>query len=140
MQLRKELEGQQCNELSIYRGELSDYTLATELKKLSVSFPQLEATFFNVLAERVKANGFTDERLKDSIGFLIDNFTYPKPSIANIISFDKRIKLYDYEEVALLVTKNETRFENFAIIKRNGKTFRIKKTDKEKYNIQNEIL
>jgi len=139
MQLNKELDGQNSKEISIYSGELTDNTLAFGLKKLSAAFPQLEPIFFNLLTERIKVNGFTDERLIDSINFLIDNFTYPKPSIANVISFDKRIKLYDYDEVAKLVTNKETRFENFAKIRRNGTLFWIKKTDKELFKIQDEI-
>lgn len=136
MQLCRELEGQQCNEISIYKGNLTDYTLATELKKLSLSFPQLEPAYFNVLAERLKANGFNDERLKESVGFLIDNFTYPKPSIANIIGFDKKVKLYSHNEVSKQVTDLEASFDDFCHYRKNEKLFWIKKTDREKYNIQ----
>jgi hypothetical protein len=126
---------QKCSEISIYIGELTDYTLATELKKLSVSFPNLESTFFNVLAERIKVNGFSDERLKDAVGFLIDNFTYQKPSIANIISFDKRIKLYTQTELLGLVSENKASLDDYFRHWINGNLYRVKKSDAESFGI-----
>jgi hypothetical protein len=114
--------------------------IATELRKLKAVFPAIENDFISVLSERLKSNEFTEKRLKDSIGFVIDNFEYQKPNIANIISFDKKIKLYTHNEVCLLVTGHEASFEDFAHYRKNGTLFWIKKTDKIKYNIKDENL
>ena len=69
------------------------------MKKLKESFPGLHEGFFIVLSDRLKEKGFTDLRLMDSINNLIDTCPYPTPSIANIISWDKQINLYTYDEM-----------------------------------------
>lgn len=122
------------NEISIYDDKLTENVVMLELKKLSVSFPDLKGEFFTVLSERLVKNGFTDSRLKDAIGFVIDNCTYKKPSIANIISYDKTVKLYSHNDVCNEVYKGNT-FDDFKIIERNGKKFWIKKTDAEQYGL-----
>jgi hypothetical protein len=96
---------QKDNSLSIYRGELSTMTVINEMKRLKYAFPQLPQGFYDILSDRIKANGFSDDRLKDAINNIIDNCIYPVPSIANIISFDKRVKLYTYTEILDLVNQ-----------------------------------
>lgn len=81
-------------------------------------------------------NKFTDQRLKDAVGYLIDNFQYKKPNIADLIRFDKRVKLWSYNEVCNLVSKQEGTFDDFVKYKKNETLFWIKRTDKEQFNIQ----
>lgn len=76
------------------------------MKRLKNAFPQLPQGFYDILSDRIKANGFSDDRLKDAINSLIDNCIYPVPSIANIISFDKRVKLYTYSELVNLINES----------------------------------
>ena len=63
------------------------------------SFPALPADFYDSLSERLKANGFCDERLNDAVNHVIDTCLYPTPTIANIISFDKTIKFKTHDEM-----------------------------------------
>lgn len=135
VQLSRESTGPCNNEISVYTGELNRNTIASEIKKLQVSFPSLEPEFFNVLSERVVMNGFSDQRLKDAIAHVIDTFTYQRPSIASIISFDHKVKLYDYHEVSELVTQNRSSFDDFGHYKKNERMFWIRKTDASKFNI-----
>lgn len=37
---------------------------------------------------------------------LVDSCPYPTPTIAGVISFDKKVRLYTYYEIAELGTKN----------------------------------
>lgn len=90
----------QENSLSVYRGNLTTKAVIVESKKVKAAFPQLPQGFYDVLADRLKANKFTDQRLQDAVNHLVDNFRYPTPTIADIVSFDKRIKLYTYSQVA----------------------------------------
>lgn len=63
------------------------------------SFPSLPASFYDVFDDRVRANNFTVQRLKDAVDYVIDNCPYPMPTIANFISYDKAVKYKTYEEM-----------------------------------------
>ena len=109
--LQEGLKKTQCsNEVSLYRGSLSDRGVAKNMRKLQSAFPKQNKEFFNVLAERLIANGFTDERLTDAVNNVIDNFQYKELNIADIVSFDKKIKLYTYSEACRMVTKDGYEF------------------------------
>jgi hypothetical protein len=127
------------NSISIYKDEFTVKNAIDQFKKLKMAFPQLPAGFYDVLMDRVKENGFTDQRLKDSINKLIDNFTYPNPSIANIISFDKRVKLNSYSELIEIQNRTGRAFEDYCKIKKNGKLFWISKAEKEQFNVPDEL-
>lgn len=47
----------------------------------------------------VRESNFTDERLRDAVKHVICTCPYPTPTIANFISFDKKIKLNTYDEM-----------------------------------------
>jgi hypothetical protein len=125
------------NSLSVYQGELSIPFAITQTLRLKKAFPNLPEGFYDILLERVKETGFTDQRLKDAIDTLIDNFIYPTPAIANIISFDKRVKLHTYPEVCDLVVKGNI-WDDFAKVKMKGKIFWITKAEKAQYGIKDE--
>ena len=72
---------------------------------------------------------FTQKRLEDAVNHVIANFQYKELNIFDIIKFDRRIKLYTYNEVCELVTTNKARFEDFEIRKIENQTFRVRKTD-----------
>jgi len=74
------------------------------VKSIQRAFPALPPGFYDIFSDRLKANGFCDERIKDAVSHVIDTCPYPTPTIANFISFDKKIKLYTYQE---MVKKSE---------------------------------
>jgi hypothetical protein len=101
-----------------------------ELKKLCIAFPAIDPDYVNVLSERLVSSGFTDKRLKDAIANVIDNFSFKRPNISDIISFDKKHKLYTYQEAYRLIEKGEVSgFEDFEIVEINERKFRIKKSE-----------
>jgi len=110
-----------------------------EIKRLKMAFPNIPTGFYDVLLERIKENHFTDQRLTDSINNLIDNFTYPNPTIANIIGFDKRIKLLTYSQLCDIQTNSPGSFKDYCKVKRNGKIFWINRAEKEQFNIGDEL-
>lgn len=89
----------------------------------------MEKTFFDILTERLIDNGFSAERLKDSVNNILDNFSYKEFTIADIVRFDKRVKLYNHAEVCSLVTAGKASFEDFVVKEIDGEFFRVKKTD-----------
>lgn len=116
--------------VSLYRdNEASPRDIAISIKRLELAFPKMERGFFDLLAERIIANGFTAERLKDAVNHVLDNFQYKELNISDIIRFDRRAKLYTYSEVCQLVTAGKAAWDDFERREINGTVFRIKKAD-----------
>jgi hypothetical protein len=85
--------------LSVYSDNLpGDRTIAMQIARLKVSFPRMERYFFDILAERIADNDFTEKRLIDAVNYVIDNFPYKELNVADIIRFDRRVKLYTGSE------------------------------------------
>jgi hypothetical protein len=100
------------NSISIYSGEFDLSQAAIECKKLHTAFPSLPAGFFDILIDRMKDNGFSAQRTSDAIKNCIDTCEYPTPTIANIISWDKKIKVYSHSQVIKEVN-NGASFDQF---------------------------
>ena len=85
--------------ISIYNGKLSKEGIKKNCLKILAAFEKTDAMFTDLLTESLKRNGFTDERFTDAVNYVIDNCRYPKPSIADFVSYDKSVKIYSYEEI-----------------------------------------
>ena len=96
--------------MSLYQGSLSDMGVAKNMRKLQSAFPRQSKEFFNVLAERLIANGFTDERLTDAVNNVIDNFQFKELNISDIVRYDKKMRQYNYKEACKLVTEEGYEF------------------------------
>lgn len=80
-------------------GELTTQHVIDQIKKLRRAFPQLQVDFTDILLERAKEKKWTDRRLTDAVNNLIDTCQYPQPTLANVLSYDKRIKTYSYTDM-----------------------------------------
>ncbi len=88
------------NEISIYKGGIiSNESIIKYSIKIRYAFPALPPEFYDVLLEMVKEENFTDERFRDSVHYVIKNCHYPTPTIADFISFDRRFKVFTYDEM-----------------------------------------
>jgi hypothetical protein len=72
--------------------------IAENVARLKVAFPKMGHHFFDLLAERIVDNDFTEKRLEDAVNYVIDNFPYKELNVADIIKFDRRVKLYTSNE------------------------------------------
>lgn len=116
--------------MSIYRGQpATPDEIAVGLTRLRVAFPKMAPEFFSLLSERIVANRFTGDRLKDAVNHLIDNFSYRELNVSDIVKYDKRCRLYTYNEVCSMVSKGQAQFADFKVIELEGKPFRVKITD-----------
>ena len=76
---------------------------ATELdivnacKSISVCF-DVTNDYIALLADRMIAFDFTKQRVQDAVNHVISNCKYPKPTIAQFLSFDKKQRLYNYQQ------------------------------------------
>lgn len=109
------------NDVSLYLGEPADKaTVMQEVKKLIAAFPEVTSDFIILLVDRLTENNFTEQRVKDAINNVIDKNPYKRPAIADIISFDRKIKTYTYNEMVAKCSAQYT-MENFEGIMVNGR-------------------
>lgn len=87
----------------------------------------MEIAFWNLLSECIIDNDFTEQRFLDCIKNVLYNFRYKELNISDIISFDKRIKLYSSDEVFKM--KGQFPHPDFELKKIDENRFWIKKTD-----------
>jgi hypothetical protein len=127
------------NEISIYTDRLTSESIIKGIVKIKKAFPSLPIDFYEVFDERINENRFTDQRLKDAINNVIDNCIYPVPTIANFISFDKRVKVFTYDEMVKKCNESgpET-WNNYkgVLLPGNVKKVWIHINDIEKYKIE----
>lgn len=108
-------------EISLYKGELTAPCLIQNVAAIKKSFPSLPIEFYDIFIDRIKANKFSDTRLNDSIAHVIDTCPYPIPTIAQFISFDKKITVYTYPEIIQKLEDGDTNaFERYKRIKFEG--------------------
>lgn len=118
-------------EMSLYRrGTVSPEVLGTEIKKLQTAFPARGDDFFNLLAERIVANGFSDQKLKDAVAKCIDTFSYKEINISDIIGYDRRVKLYTYGEMCDMIYNKLARCDDFKFVETPNGKYWIKKTER----------
>lgn len=111
-------------EISLYTGESAKKEdIVSEVKKLTAAFPDITNDYIAMLVDRLKVNGFTKQRTIDAIGYTIDTCIYPVPKIAEIISFDRKVKTYSYTEMTAMCNQYRTS-ENFEMVDLNGPTKR----------------
>jgi hypothetical protein len=89
----------ECNEISLYSGELTPKVVIDNVSKIKKAFPTLPTGFYDILSDRIKDKGFCDERLTDAVNHVIDNCPYPTPTIANFISYDKTVKFKTWNDM-----------------------------------------
>ena len=131
------LDGQNTKEISVYSDKTANVQLvATELRKLKAVFPALEKEFIDVLAERIMSKEFTEERIKDAIANVIDNFKYPKPTVADIVGYDCRIRIWDYSEYSNEIYSRKSSGNDFHQHWINGKLYFVKTSECERYNFK----
>lgn len=88
------------NEISIYRpGKVSAESFAHGSKKIQDAFPKLHSGWFKILDQMLDEEKFSEEKFRDAVNCLIKYCVYPEPTIANILSFDKTIKVFTYQEL-----------------------------------------
>jgi hypothetical protein len=110
----------ECDEISLYTDEsASAEQIKTEVKKLLSAFPDIDNNYIIVLIDRLIANKFTKQRVCDAISSIIDTCHYKRPMIAEIVSFDRKMKLFTYSEMVAKCSPNYTS-ENFGRIEING--------------------
>jgi|WetSurMetagenome_2_1015567.scaffolds.fasta_scaffold00157_9 hypothetical protein len=107
-------------EISLYKGSLSLQNIVQCSVRVKKAFPDLPAEFFEIFQEMIKSEGFTDERLIDAVDNVIKTCVYPKPTIAQFISWDKKIKVHKYPEIIEMLNDDPNAFDRYKRIELEG--------------------
>ena len=124
--------------LKTTNGELTENGTKENFAKLASNFPKLDGAFYSILADRVRKNGFDDEMLTNAVDSLIDNYQFPEPKVADILSLNSNVEIFTYHDI---VKKNDTMnwkaFEYYRPIKIPGleKPMYASVNDIAKYNL-----
>ena len=106
-------EGEISYSLSIYKASPATMEqIKPVVALIGTTFPTFSQAKLSVLAQAVYDNMFTVERLKDAVAHVINTFTYREPQVADIVSYDKCLKLYTYSEACRLVQRGAADFDN----------------------------
>lgn len=126
-------------QLSVYSGELTPENMIMQSGRILNAFPSLSNKFIDILLRRAKEKGFSDKRLTDAVNNVIDTCQYPNPTLANFLSYDKSVKIIDYNQLCGLVMHQQVQWESYTRIKVNGSNYYIRKVDKDRYSIPDEL-
>jgi len=130
------------NKLSIYgKGEVTTECLAKGKKIIKASKPELPNGWYDVLDYMIEENGFTDQRFIDAVEVMITTCVYPKPSHADILSYDKFIDAYTWEELLDNVRNASPEYrgkylQSFVRIIHYGEERWCKREDATKYKLE----
>lgn len=116
-------------EISLYEGGQppdKDF-VGNEMKRLKAAFKQLDAQYFVVLMERIKDKKMTCDQLHDAISKVIDNCIYPIPGMAEILSFDHRVKIYTHKQVVNILLPQGYTFDDLEQVNLEGTLYWIEK-------------
>ncbi len=125
-------------EISIYTGSLTKRCIVSSVATIKKAFPQLPLSFYDVFMDMImdKENNFTDTRLVDAVKHVICTCQYPQPTIANFISFDRRIKVYTYSEYCKLADEGDGKNYQPVALTGNIKPVWVHINDINQYNLQ----
>ena len=118
--------------LSMYDDKKADATAIASLTlKLSAAYPAAyeNPMFASVLTDAIIRNGMTEKQLEDAVNHLIDTCPYKTFSIADIVSYDKRVPLMDYGEYCRRIGEGINRGDDFENVKLDGKCYWVLKAD-----------
>jgi len=78
----------------------------------------------------IKEERFCDNRLTDAVKHLIKTCIYPTPTLANLLTYDRRYKLYTYSELVRKVDEmGAVAFDLFEKREINGTLYWVSKQE-----------
>ena len=104
-------DGRKIKQVTEYRYEVTMYKglpatnqeLQVQIDKLRRNYTQMKPDFFATLANELMAEKWTAERIKDAVTHVMRTKTGGFLSVADIFSYDKPMKLYNYSGYQWLI-------------------------------------
>ena len=142
--LLQQLSKSGSSEVSIFQDRPATLAqLESATAQLAVAFPQMPPEFWSLLGKRIAEKRISGKRLEYAINQVIDNFTYQRLTIADILGekTDKKYRIYSHNEVLNEMHRTGGTMDDYAkvMIKHYPKPCWVKKFDKVLYNIPDEL-
>ena len=122
--------------VTTYKGKpATNVELTTQIDRLRRNYTQMKPDFFAVLTNELVADEWTAERIKDAVTHVMRTKTGGFISIADVFSYDKPMKLYNYSGYCWLINNLRAKDDadpaksDFGTIKIEGKVFWYLKKD-----------
>ena len=127
----------QGNKISIFAGVLTEDHIEKQITLLKNTFPKLKKEWFAILYDFLKEDKFTNERLTAAVRECIRTCVYPEPAMAEILSFDRKIELFYYEDMMKKLSENGIRiWDHYTNIEIDGKSCWCSNSDYDKYKFK----
>ena len=65
----------------------------------------------------------------DAVNHVIANFQYKELNVADVISYDKRVRLYTYTQICDEIANGRATTDDYERVERAGKNYWMKKVD-----------
>lgn len=136
------LENIKTNQISVYKpGKVSSEVFALGCKLIKGSKPKLTDDWYKTLEIMIDRLGFNDEKFQDAIEVMIATCRFPEPSHADILSYDKFIDFYTWEELLENVNyaaaeSRKIYLESFVKVVHYSLERFVKKKDAIKYKLE----
>ena len=132
------------SEVSIFQDQPATLAqLESATAQLAVAFPQMSPEFWSLLGKRIVERRISGKRLEYAVNQVIDNFTYQRLTIADILGdkTDKKYRIFSHTEMADEVSRTGGTTSDFAPLRIEGcqKMCWVRKIDKALYNIPDEL-
>ena len=118
------LHGNECSEyeVSLYNGNLAtDEEILVACGTLCAAFSQTGKEFIALLSKYIRRSEFTSKRLSDAVDYLIESHKYPCITISDVLSYDKKIKFYNYSQAwSMVEEKGMYSWSDFGTVKTKG--------------------
>ena len=118
-----DINGDVCNgsflELSLYGNKPACYEeIFAECSTLMMAFPAQEKTFFSILYQAIEDEGMPLGRLQEAIKQLIANHKYKTFNVADIISYDKTLKVAENISTLRYITqRSDLGYSDIVVVK-----------------------
>ena len=140
----------QSTELSPEKTEISLYAdtpagpkdIVDASVRVKKAFPALPTSFYDMFDDRIREKGFTKQRLKDAVNYVIDNCQYPTPTMANFINYDRTVRFKTYDEMCKEALTSDSIWREWLAVKYPDmpKTVWVHANDVQKYNLQKYVI
>lgn len=124
----------------MYAGVRTKKGISDATAEIVKAFPGWSNEQTDILKDRFAENSFTDERMLDSVNHVIDTFVYGSiPNIAHFIQFDKKVKIYSWNELEKLHNDGNANRDDYGMLMIDGKVRYAKNSEIDRYKITRHV-
>lgn len=114
--------------LSAYYFEdpVNEKDMKYELARLLRAFPEIKSSVVEELIQQIRKEKIGPIRLQAAVDYVIKNFNWQKPTVSDVIKFDRKLRLHTYEEVCKKVVTDGMNMNSFFIVPNSDKLWAVK--------------